>query len=141
MAAKTLLFVCHYNSARSQLAEALARALAPRGTRVLSAGLVATVVNEEVLRSLRRVGLDGSRQRSKPLEEIARRRVDQVFVFCREARRKARRLFPRSGHRFWPVADPIALRNRSRVPSAVRRARDRIRALLEGWFRRNLPCG
>lgn len=140
MAAKTLLFVCHFNSARSQLAEALARSLAPRGTRILSAGLVATVVNEEVLRSLSQIGLDASRQQSKPLDRLAERRVDEVFVFCKEARRKARRMFPRARHRFWPVADPIAVRPRSRVPSAVRRARARIQALLTTWFGRNLPC-
>lgn len=140
MAVKTLLFVCHFNSARSQLAEGLARSMAPKGTRILSAGLIATVVNEEVLRSLLRIGVDASRQRSKPLDDLAGKPVDEVFVFCKEARLKARQLFPRANHRFWPVADPIASRALSRVPSAVRRARDRIKALLTAWIARNLPC-
>lgn len=98
------------------------------------------MVNEEVLRSLTQIGLDAARQRSKTMRDLAGTPVDEVFVFCKEARQEARRLFPRANHRFWPVADPIALRPPSRVPAAVRRARDRIQALLTSWFARNLPC-
>lgn len=132
---RTILFVCQYNSARSQLAEAIARSLAPEGVRVLSAGLTGTVVNAEVLKALSEIGLDASAQRSKTLEEVGREEVDEVVVLAEEAAAPALLAFPRARHHLWPLADPVASADPGRLPGDVRLARDRLQALLSGWIR------
>lgn len=136
---RTLLFVCHYNSARSQLAEALALSLAPRGTRILSGGLVPSTVNEEVLAALREIGIDASKQRSKTIAELSAEPVDEVFLLCPEARGPVARLFPRALRHPWSMEDPVAQKDARRVPGAVRSARDELARRLKSWFEEN-PC-
>jgi arsenate reductase len=131
---RTLLFVCHYNSARSQLAEALAKPLAPPDTRILSGGLVPSTVNGEVLAALREIGIDASAQRSKAIAELSAEPVDEVFLLCPEAGAPAARLFPDAVHHDWPMEDPIALQDPAGVPGAVRRARDELAGRLKSWF-------
>jgi arsenate reductase len=78
-----VLFLCVANSARSQMAEGIARALAPEGVRVSSAGSAPTRVRPEALVVLAEIGIDVSRQRSKALEEV-QGPVDVVVTLCAE---------------------------------------------------------
>ncbi len=78
-----VLFLCVANSARSQMAEGIARALAPAGVRISSAGSVPTSVRPEAIEVLREVGIDASSHRSKGMEEVERP-VDAVVTLCAE---------------------------------------------------------
>lgn len=78
------LFLCVANSARSQLAEAIARALAPAHVRVMSAGSNPTQVRPEAIAVLAEVGIDASGQRSKHVAEIDPATVDTVITLCGE---------------------------------------------------------
>lgn len=78
-----VLFLCVANSARSQMAEGIARSLAPEGVRVSSAGSEPTSVREEAIRALGEIGIDISGHRSKGMEEIERP-VDAVVTLCAE---------------------------------------------------------
>jgi len=78
-----VLFLCVANSARSQMAEGIARSLAPSGVRVSSAGSVPTAVRPEAVEVLREIGLDIAGQRSKGVDEIERP-VDAVVTLCAE---------------------------------------------------------
>ena len=131
---RTILFVCQFNSARSQLAEAIARSMVPEGVRVLSAGLTKTVVNTEILKALEEIGLDASAQRSKTLEEVSREEVDDVVVLAREALDPARLAFPDARHLLCHLPDPIATKDPQRLPVEVRLARDRIKSFLISWL-------
>ncbi len=79
-----VLFLCVANSARSQMAEGLARALADPGTAVSSAGSQPSSVRPQAITALREVGLDISGHRSKGIEEADDGTVDMVITLCEE---------------------------------------------------------
>ena len=99
-----LLFLCVANSARSQMAEGIARQLAGDRLRVQSAGSEPTRLNPLAAAALAEVGIDASGQRSKAVDEIDRTAVDTVITLCAEEvcpvyLGAARRLH-------WPLPDP-----------------------------------
>jgi arsenate reductase len=101
-----LLFLCVANSARSQLAEGIARRLAGDSLIVQSAGSSPSRVHPLALRALAEIGVDAAAQRSKSVDEIDRSTVDTVITLCAEEvcpvyLGAARRLH-------WPLPDPAA---------------------------------
>jgi len=78
-----VLFLCVANSARSQMAEGIARALAPADVRISSAGSEPTSVRPQAVRVLRELGIDISGQRSKGVDEVEPP-VDLVVTLCAE---------------------------------------------------------
>ncbi len=125
-----VLFLCIRNSARSQMAEGLLRALAPDRYEALSAGVSAGSLRPEAVEVMREIGIDISGQRSKAADEYAGRTFDLVVTTCDEAR-EACPLFPgarRTLH--WSIPDPVAGAGDVRL-AAFRRARDRLRELIE----------
>lgn len=78
-----VLFMCVANSARSQMAEGLARALAPASVRVSSAGSEPSVVRPQAVTVMREVGVDIGGQWSKGADEVERP-VDTVITLCAE---------------------------------------------------------
>jgi len=78
-----LLFLCVANSARSQMAEGIARSLAGPGVRISSAGSVPTQVRPEAIEVLREIGIDATGQRSKSVDEVDAD-VDAVVTLCAE---------------------------------------------------------
>lgn len=79
-----ILFLCVQNSARSQLAEGIARFLAPAGVSVSSAGSSPASVRPQAIQVLKEIGIDISAHRSKAIEEIAAASVDAVVTLCAE---------------------------------------------------------
>ncbi len=79
-----LLFLCVQNSARSQLAEGIARFLAPPGVIVSSAGSSPAFVRPQAIQVLKEIGIDISAHRSKAIEEIDAATVDAVVTLCAE---------------------------------------------------------
>lgn len=79
-----VLFLCVQNSARSQLAEGIARFLAPAGVTVSSAGSSPAFVRPQAIQVLGEIGIDISAHRSKPIEEIDAASVDAVVTLCAE---------------------------------------------------------
>ena len=80
-----LLFVCTGNSARSQLAEAIARELARETVEVLSAGPKPVGIHPLTLKVLQELGLPADNLRSKSIDEV-RGRFDFVITLCDIAR-------------------------------------------------------
>jgi len=130
---KGVLFLCVANSARSQIAEGVARALAPAGTRVWSAGSRPTRVRPEAIAVLREIGLDISSHRSKAVAEIPASEVDTVVTLCAEEEcplflGPARRLH-------WGLPDPAAVTGSEEERlDAFRKTRDELRRRLEALF-------
>lgn len=79
-----VLFLCVANSARSQMAEGIARALAPGGLKVSSAGSAPSRLNPLAVRALAEIDIDISGQRSKSVDEIPPGDVDAVVTLCAE---------------------------------------------------------
>ena len=80
----SILFLCVANSARSQMAEGLARKRFGDTVRVQSAGSAPGGVNPIALSALAELGIDGSGQRSKHVDSIDPDSVDLVITLCAE---------------------------------------------------------
>ena len=78
-----ILFLCVANSARSQVAEGLARSMAPEGVRISSAGSEPSSVRPQAIEVLREVGIDIAGHRSSGIGEVERP-VDVVVTLCAE---------------------------------------------------------
>lgn len=126
-----VLFVCVANSARSQIAEGVARALAPDGVRIFSAGSQATQVHSLAVRVLEEIGVDAGAQWSKSVEEIDLDQVDCVITLCREEHCPVLRTdAPRES---WPLPDP-AMAGRDAL-DGFRAVRDELQRRISALFR------
>ena len=103
---KGLLFLCVANSARSQMAEGLARQHFGRGVVVQSAGSRPSTVNPLAGRVMREVGIDISEQTSKSVDTIEADTVDTVVTLCAEEVCPAFSRLTRRLH--WPLPDPAS---------------------------------
>jgi arsenate reductase (thioredoxin) len=128
-----VLFLCVANSARSQMAEGIARALAPAGVTISSAGSKPSKVNPLALRALDEIGIDIRGQRSKGVETISPDGVDAVITLCAEEvcpvfLGKARRLH-------WGLPDPAGSGTTDEEQlQAFRNVRDELRRRLSVLF-------
>jgi protein-tyrosine-phosphatase len=77
---KRVLFLCVANSARSQIAEGLARHLLGTKIEVLSAGSQPSKVNPFAIETMAEIGIDISGQRSKSVAEIDIGSIDLVVT-------------------------------------------------------------
>ncbi len=101
---ESVLFLCVANSARSQMAEGLARKIFGDGTRVQSAGSAPTRVNPYAIRAMAELDVDLSTQRSKSVNEIDPASVDLVVTLCAE---QVCPVFLSDAARLhWPLGDP-----------------------------------
>jgi len=101
-----VLFLCTGNSARSQIAEALAEQLGGAGIEARSAGSHPKPLHANAVRVLRERGIDIGDRRSKHLNEFAGRRFDYVISLCDRVREVCPE-FP--GHPdliHWSIPDP-----------------------------------
>jgi arsenate reductase len=107
----SVLFLCTGNSARSQMAEALARHLSGGRMEVASAG---TVPQPEIHPMARRAvktlcGLDMDGQHPKLLEPLMSRHFDYVITVCDRAAETCP-VFPGDTERIhWSYEDPAAV--------------------------------
>jgi arsenate reductase len=111
---KGVLFLCVANSARSQMAEGLARATWPANIKVWSAGSRPTSVRPEAVQALAEIGIDISGHRSKSVAEVPAAEVDTVITLCGEEECPV--FLGRATRLHWPLPDPAA------GPSAPREA-------------------
>jgi len=127
---KGVLFLCVANSARSQMAEGLARAMWPSAVRVWSAGSRPTSVRPEAVQVLAEIGIDISGHRSKSVAEIPAAEVDTVVTLCGEEECPV--FLGQATRLHWPFPDPAAgpPASREAVLARFREVRDRIRARL-----------
>ncbi len=115
----TILFLCVKNSGRSQIAEGLARAMAPPGYRFLSAGSDPGTVSPLAVQALAEQQIDISTQRAKGLASIPLDAVDTIVTLCAEeicpvVPGQVRRLH-------WPLPDPQDLATFRAVRDELRR--------------------
>jgi arsenate reductase (thioredoxin) len=126
-----ILFLCVANSARSQIAEGLARMLFGDRATLQSAGSQPSTVNPYAIEVMREVGADLASHASKSVDTIDAATVNTVITLCAEEvcpvfLGKHRRLH-------WPIPDPASPEPlpREEMLRRFRTARDTIRAKLE----------
>ncbi|VVB72673.1 Protein ArsC [uncultured archaeon] len=130
---KRVLFLCTHNSARSQMAEGLLRAMLGSRYEGYSAGVHATAVDPDAIRAMAEIGVDISGQRSKGLDEVKEIGFDLVVTVCDRAKEACPFLPGVKNPIHKSFEDPAAYVGEARMP-AFRRVRDEIRSWIEEIF-------
>ncbi len=135
LAPRHVLFLCVANSARSQLAEGIARSLAPAGVTVSSAGSRPSRVNPLAIRVLDEIGIDIRSHTSKSVDTVSPSGVDAVITLCAE---EVCPVFLGKAHRVhWGLPDPAgAGGSEAEQLPAFRNVRDELRRRLTIVFGR-----
>jgi protein-tyrosine-phosphatase len=100
------LFLCTGNSARSQIAEALAEQLSGGAVNAASAGSHPRPLHPNAVRVLRERGIDLAGRRSTHLGEFAGRRFDLVISLCDRVREVCPEFPGRPELIHWSIPDP-----------------------------------
>ncbi|GAB4539604.1 MAG: arsenate reductase (thioredoxin) [Haliangiales bacterium] len=132
-----VLFLCVANSARSQMAEGIARKLAPAGTAVASAGSSPSQVNPLAIAAMSEIGIDISDQRSTAVADVDPNAVGTVITLCAEEVCPA--FLGAAERHHWPMPDPAAVPadgpdGRERALAEFRRVRDQLYARIAVFF-------
>ena len=129
---QSILFLCVANSARSQMAEGLARAKFGDRVRVQSAGSEPAQVNPYAVEVMRELGLDLTGHHAKSVQSIDPESIGTVITLCAEEVCPA--FLGRARRLHWPIPDPAskdASISREEMLGRFRAARDTIKGMLE----------
>jgi arsenate reductase len=130
---KGVLFLCVANSARSQMAEGIARSLAPAGTKIWSAGSHPTGVRPEAIAVLKEIGIDISGHRAKAVAEIPAAEVATVITLCGEEECPV--FLGQATRLHWGLPDPAAVDgSEAERLDAFRKVRDELRRRISEFF-------
>jgi arsenate reductase len=138
MSKPKVIFLCTGNSARSQMAEGLLRALAGEHFEVFSAGTEPKgAILPEVQKVMSEIGIDISSQWSKSVTEyLGKMHFSHVITVCADAEENCPAVFLNMGiHAHWPFDDPakFAGDDETRL-TRTRAVRDQIEARLRSWL-------
>ncbi len=123
-----VLFLCVANSARSQMAEGLARAVWGNAADVHSAGSAPTRVNPNAVAVMAEIGIDVANQRSKSVADVGAGAMDLIITLCAD---EVCPVVPGRVERLhWPLPDPAAAPP-ERALARFREVRDELRARIE----------
>ncbi len=131
---RSILFLCVANSARSQMAEGLARHLVGDRVHVQSAGSSPTRVNPYAIRAMRELDIDITGHASESVADVDPTSVDLVITLCAEEVCPA--FLGKADRLHWPLQDPD--RKHEELTDAERLAhfrvaRDEIRRRIAAW--------
>ena len=128
----SILFLCVANSARSQMAEGLAREILPRDFVIQSAGSNPTHINPYAIEVMDDAGINIAAYRSTSVDDIDLSTVDLVITLC------ADEVCPVTPelvkHLHWPIKDPASedkAISKTQMMNRFRVARDEIRGRIE----------
>jgi len=130
-----ILFLCVANSARSQMAEGLARAILGAEHSVQSAGSKPSDVNPYARKVMNEIEIDISTQFSKSVDSIDLKKVDIVVTLCAEE------VCPVVSGKIvrwhWPITDPAGRgETEEQKLQFFREARDAIRKCIQNNLKR-----
>jgi thioredoxin type arsenate reductase len=129
-----ILFLCVANSARSQLAEALAKSILGDSNEIRSAGSVpAKEINPLAVTVLKEIGLDVSSLKPKNWEELPPTFLSDLnYVITLCAEEVCPTVMVKANKLHWALPDPAAVGGTYEERLAVfRKTRDEIRKRLE----------
>ncbi len=126
-----ILFMCVANSARSQLADGIAKDLFKNKASIQSAGSKPSQVNPFAIKVLNEIGIDISHHQSKSVDDLSPEfldSLDYVITLCAEevcpvVISKAKKLH-------WPLPDPAGVGSDEEQLNRFRVTRDEIKKRL-----------
>ena len=129
---KGILFLCVANSARSQMAEGIARKLQPQ-RQIQSAGSKATHVNPFAAKALEELGISTEEHFSKSVDAILPDTVGIVVTLCAEE--VCPIFLGHAEHHHWPFPDPADVEGSDEEKlKSFRNIRDQIHTRLGEFF-------
>jgi arsenate reductase (thioredoxin) len=124
---KKILFLCVANSARSQMAEGLARHLFGSEAEVVSAGSMPSKLNPLAVTAMAELGIDIGNHYSKAVSDLDAASFDLVITLCAD---EVCPVLPGKVKRLhWPISDPAGIdpvAEPEKALAAFRIARDQI---------------
>jgi ArsR family transcriptional regulator, arsenate/arsenite/antimonite-responsive transcriptional repressor / arsenate reductase (thioredoxin) len=105
-AARTVLFLCTGNSARSQAAEALTEVRSGGRVRAFSAGSHPRPLHPDVVRVMASRGIDMAGRSPKELSVFTSQRFDYVITLCDRVREVCPDFPGHPGYLHWSIPDP-----------------------------------
>ena len=128
-----VLFLCVANSSRSQMAEGLAREMAPEDVAIFSAGSNPTSVNPAAMDVMEEIGINIDKQQSKSIQEIPQERIGTVITLCAD---EVCPVFSTDVQKLhWPFDDPATVTGTQEdVLAAFRQVRDQIHEVIRKYF-------
>lgn len=127
--------MCVANSARSQMAEGLAKNIFGKGYIIESAGSAPTQVNPFAIKVLKEIDIDISRHQSKSVDALAPEFIaslDYVITLCAEEVCPV--LISKAKKLHWPFTDPAAtVGSEEEKLKRFREIRDAIKLKIENF--------
>jgi arsenate reductase len=132
---RNILFLCEDNAAYSQMAEAIAKHLAPPQTRVFSAGITPGKIPPHVSSVLEEVGVKLLGQKPKSLKEVPLDEIDLVITLSPEMKEQRPPLKTKARLIHWAIPDAKRASGGEAAMSAVYRyLRDEIDSKVAALF-------
>jgi len=137
---KRVLFICTFNSARSQMTEALVNHDIGDRFEASSAGTEPKQPHPLAIRVLAEIGIDHSAARSKSMDEFAGQAFDFVITLCDSANETCPLFFGGVRRAHMGFDDPAKAQGTEEEKLAVfRRVRDQIRSQVEAFLTKGPP--
>jgi arsenate reductase len=130
-----ILFICVANSARSQLAEGIAKQIFGSKADIRSAGSQPTKVNPFAITALNEVGAEFRSLYSKTIDDLPREFVDQLdYLITLCAEEVCPVIISKAKKLHWPLQDPASKDGTDDEKlSRFRTTRDEIRKRMEAF--------
>lgn len=133
-----ILFLCVANSARSQMAEGLARKIFGPKHTIQSAGAGASHVNRYAVEVMKEIGIDISGHTSKSVNSLDLSGFDLVITLCAEDVCPVMPAKTKKLH--WPIQDPSAKGyTEEKQLEGFREGRDKIQKMLQDYYKEITP--
>jgi len=136
MEKKTVLFICSFNSVRSQIAEGLLNARCKDRYTAFSAGIAPAGINPYAIAVMNEMGIDISSHKSKKISQFTGTRFDYVITVCDRAKLAVKGSIPEGVmviHRGFVSPSEIR-KNKAEILADFRLLRDDINSWLAGIF-------
>lgn len=122
-----VLFMCVANAARSQMAEALLRHMAPQNFRVFSAGTLPTEIDPRTLDVLQDKGISTDGLYAKSVDAFKGEHFDFIIMLCDKSALECHAL-PNAGEVIaWNFPDPAESASAQAFKSTLQEISERIK--------------
>jgi len=140
MEKKTVLFICTFNSVRSQIAQGLLNDRCKDRYTAFSAGIAPAGLNPHAVAVMKETGIDISSQKSRKLTDFTKTRFDYIITMCEGAKQAVTGAIPEGGttiHRGFVSPSEIR-KNKAEILADFRALRNNI----DSWLTEIFPdCG
>ena len=127
-----VLFLCHANSARSLMGEALLRHLAGDRFDAFSAGTEPDEPHQKTLAALKEQSISTEGLASQSLDSFEGQHFDAVIVLCDKAQEPCRDWEgSRDEHLYWDIRDPRGIERDNAYAQALQEIRVRLMLWLQ----------